>query len=942
MMWRLSRYFLAAEQAISRHGGGLPGLWSVVCRSFKVIRAMGLRGFSSRLRQASASRSRVAQPAEHTFPDPIPLAQLQQRVGIMAHVFYPDLIEEFATLLGNVPVPFELLVSVMDEDAKARAEQRFGLLSRVSALHVRIVPNRGRDIAPMLVTFRDEILSLDVIGHIHTKKSLYTGSEQESWRHYLLTSLLGTEQRVAWILGMFQAEPRLGLVYPESYEGVPLWAHTWLSNAEVGEALAARLGIVIDRNAYIDFPAGSMFWARVDALRPLFELNLAIAEFPEEKGQIDGTLQHAVERIFATLIRQQSYLLGVLAGQDTPMLTSEGQRNWLDAFSMPVAERLLFSALDADLVTMDVFDTLVTRPFLTPQAARAYLSFHVATRYGVPDFHQLREQAEERARLSLGRDPTIDEIYARFAETRSVEKPSLLLDVELSMERRMLSPRDGLVAAVRSLKGKRLVALSDMYLPTSALLGVLPASISDLTQEWWVSCQTGRRKDEIATWADISARESVPKTRWLHVGDNEHADVQMPQLAGLLTPVHALRGSALLDVVPGLRPLRHREGTQAPWSEQLWRGLVVNQFQARGDLDPASIAPTPTLDAYATGYAVLGPVVLDYLVWVSRVAKERGTAAVLFLSREGYLLKRAWDLLSSKVPALTGFDSHYLLVSRRAAGMASLRGEADLPRLLHGSYTGPLINMVSSRLGEEAAAVVRGALRSQADKEIYLPDMLTEVVALVEPALPSLLAIAARERDDYLGYWEETVGDQQVLISDLGYAGTIQTYLSMMIGRPLDGAYFALRASVSKLDGFGWAAGRYHDGRSAPDSTSSILKHDLLLEALLAAPTGQFCGFRNTENGREAQFSSPELSDDGMASLAQVHEGALAFLSNTCAAIGEDVEHLQLEGAGVLVPLQCVADGHWSAGSWLEELATDDSFTGRGRVAAGVAGSVSR
>lgn len=941
MMPRLSRYVLAAKQAVSRHGGGMLGLWSVARRSVKVIGAMGLMGLLSRLRQASASRSRVAQPVSHAFPEPVPLAQLQQRIGIMAHVFYPDLIEEFATLLGNVPVPFELLISVMDEDAKAQAELRFASLPRLTALEVRIVPNRGRDIAPMLVTFREEILRLDVIGHIHTKKSLYTGTEQGDWRRYLLTSLLGSQQRIAWILGMFQAEPRVGLIYPESYRSVPLWAHTWLSNVDVGEALAARLGIIVDRNAYIDFPAGSMFWARVDALRPLFELNLDITEFPVEKGQIDGTLQHAVERIFATLIRHRGYLLGVLAPQDAPMLYSEGERNWLDAFSMPVAERLTLSALDTDLITIDVFDTLVTRPFLTPQGARLYLSFHLEKRFGVPDFYHLREQAEGRARAMLARDPTIEEIYANFPGSCPIA-PLRLLELELAMERRMLSPRERVVGAARSLKAKRLVALSDMYLPTSQLLSVLPVSVTSLTREWWISCQTGKRKDELTTWADIAARESVAPSRWLHIGDNEHADVQMPQLGGLLTPVHVLRGSALLDVVPGLRPLRHREGSQAPWSEQLWRGLVANRFQAMGDQHPSNVAPVPTLDAFTTGYTVLGPLVLDYLVWVSRIAIERSIGSILFLSREGFLLKQAWDLLCSRVPSFKEFGSHYLLVSRRATGMASFRHAGDLPRLFHGSYTGPLVAMVSSRLGADAAAVIREMLPLQAEKEIYLPEMLDEVVALVAPALPALLGIAARERDSYLSYWQETVGDQDALISDLGYAGTIQSYLSMTVDRNLDGAYFALRASAKKLEGRGWASGRYHDGREAPDGASTILQHDLLLEALLAAPTGQFCGFRNTQNGREAQFSPRELSDAGTASLAEVHNGALTFLGDTCDAIGEDVQHLQLEAAGVLVPLQCLANGRWSAGAWLETLATDDSFTGRGRVAAGVAGPVSR
>lgn len=938
----VTRAVRAASQAVSRHGGGLTGLWSVLRRAFKVASAMGVRGLVNRLKQASASRIQVAQPVEHLFPAPVPLARLQQRVGLMAHVYYPDLIEEFAELLAHIPLPFELLVSVMDDTAKLQAEERFARLPHLSALHVRVVPNRGRDIAPLLVTFRDEIVALDIIGHIHTKKSLYTGSEQEQWRRYLLRSLLGNETRVAWILGMFAAEPRLGMVYPETYESLPPWAHTWLSNADVCAALAARLGMEIDRNAYIDYPAGSMFWARVDALRPLFALNLTTSDFPTETGQVDGTLQHAVERLLATITRHQGLLVGVLAPGDTPHLISEGQRNWTEAFATPIATRIQLSTLDADLVTTDVFDTLVTRPFLSPHAARDYLSFKALAQFGVDDFSGARQLAEERARISSGRDPTLPEIYAQFPALESPVDPQALLELEVTTEQRLLCPREGVLAAMQALRGKRLVALSDMYLPAAVLRRVLPPAVLALTSEWWVSCETAMRKDDPATWAAISQREGIPTKRWLHVGDNEHADVQIPQLCGLISPVHIVRPSALLDMVPALRPLRHAAGLNAPWPEQLWRGLLANHFAAVGDRNPTHLSPRPTLDAYSAGYTVLGPVVLDYLTWLANLAKEREIGMVLFLSREGFLLQQAWDVLAGSAPALQSLRSSYLLVSRRAAGMASLREASDLERLLHGTYTGPLVNLVASRLGEEAAVAIREQVGTLADRDIYLPEMLDQAIATLAPALPSLLNISARERDAYLDYWRETVGDDAALVADIGYAGTIQTYLSSIIDRPLGGAYFALRATARKVEGHGWAAARYHDGRTAPDEDSPILAHDLLLEALLAAPSGQFCGFQNAGNGREAMFAPPELSAAGQASLAQVHQGALTFIADTCAALGEDVQHLNFDPEGVLQPLQCLANGHWSAGSWLETLSTDDSFTGRGRVAAGVTGPVSR
>lgn len=55
------------------------------------------------------------------------------------------------------------------------------------------------------------------------------------------------------------------------------------------------------------FPAGTMFWAKTAAVRPLFELGYTQEDFPDEAGQVNDTLAHVIERIWVYLAEGQGY-----------------------------------------------------------------------------------------------------------------------------------------------------------------------------------------------------------------------------------------------------------------------------------------------------------------------------------------------------------------------------------------------------------------------------------------------------------------------------------------------------------------------------------------------------------------------------------------------------------------------------------------------------------
>ena len=114
----------------------------------------------------------------------------------------------------------------------------------------------------------------------------------------------------------------LGLVAPEGHL-LPVGPHLGANEGGM-EYLARRAGLPA-HDAHDVFPAGSMFWVRLAALRPLLDAGLLDSEFEAESGQIDGTLAHAVERSFGLSIREAGFTSTTVADLLGARLTSPHQ-----------------------------------------------------------------------------------------------------------------------------------------------------------------------------------------------------------------------------------------------------------------------------------------------------------------------------------------------------------------------------------------------------------------------------------------------------------------------------------------------------------------------------------------------------------------------------------------------------------------------------------------
>jgi lipopolysaccharide biosynthesis protein len=214
---------------------------------------------------------------------------------VVMHIFYPELAGEMRGYLENIPGPVDLYMSTDTEEKRESLQRTFAGWT-AGQVDIRLAPNRGRDIAPKLIAWRDVYDRHAVVLHLHSKKSPHE-SNLRMWRYFLFENLLGEPAIAASILSALEQVPTLGMVASEHYFAVSNGIG-WGDNLDMGVALAARMGLNLDPHAALDFPSGSMFWAKSAAIRPLLDLELAFEDFPAETGQKDGTLAHAIERLY--------------------------------------------------------------------------------------------------------------------------------------------------------------------------------------------------------------------------------------------------------------------------------------------------------------------------------------------------------------------------------------------------------------------------------------------------------------------------------------------------------------------------------------------------------------------------------------------------------------------------------------------------------------------
>lgn len=239
-------------------------------------------------------------------------------LALIAHIYYPELAGNLALYASALPEGTDFYISVSDRKALEAADHAFAALKKEHAAVIRMTENRGRDLMPFLVLWRDVLFRYDVILKVHDKKvpQLPMLSTGRSWEKMCFECLMPARNFVLNVLDLFAENPRLGLLTPPPpvhAEYYPTIGHgEWGDNFETTLRLAEELQIrvPIEQSMEPVAPFGSECYLRTAALRTLFAKEWMPEDFPEEPIAADATFLHAIERVIPFAVQNDGYYSG--------------------------------------------------------------------------------------------------------------------------------------------------------------------------------------------------------------------------------------------------------------------------------------------------------------------------------------------------------------------------------------------------------------------------------------------------------------------------------------------------------------------------------------------------------------------------------------------------------------------------------------------------------
>lgn len=331
-------------------------------------------------------------------------------------------------------------------------------------------------------------------------------------------------------------------------------------------------------------------------------------------------------------------------------------------------EMLIKEVEKHEVVSFDIFDTLLARDVYEPKDVLLLLDMEYAGRLSFP-FFQERVKAEQE--LLADGEPDLYQIYERIRRQHHLteEECHEMLEREVEKEKQLLCVRREMRDCFQYCldSGKSVYLVSDMYFTKRILREILEGFGIHGYKEIIVSCEHGCSKRHGLFQV---LKKEVGNRSWIHIGDSHEADCLAPIKNGgdafeVMSPIRMMEISTY-DTL-----LVHTENIETRvMLGMLAAGVFNNPFALYHSDGKPKVE-----ELYDFGYFFIAPVLASFMLWMFSVLEGNEDTLLIFSARDGWLLQKIYHIFTEAFYRKDLPEDIYLLISREAISIVSEGGE---------------------------------------------------------------------------------------------------------------------------------------------------------------------------------------------------------------------------------------------------------------------------
>ncbi|MBN2344337.1 MAG: HAD-IA family hydrolase [Deltaproteobacteria bacterium] len=559
----------------------------------------------------------------------------------------------------------------------------------------------------------------------------------------------------------------------------------------------------------------------------------------------------------------------------------------------------LYTEIDScDVISFDMFDTLVVRKVATPEDVFQLVG-HLSD---TGDFVSIRKNAQKEAFIQMQidgrREITLSDIYRHLPPDVGDADTLQALEEKLEIELCVVNPVmfDAFQYALK--QKKRVIVTTDMYLDARTIKAILSrCGYTDYSKLYVSAEEQKTKRDSGELFQHILADMNVSPDRMLHIGDNLIGDVAMARRHGV---------QAHHYVEPS-KAASHEDAPQ--WIHNSVTRSFIDGCHNGFQLQHPEDCSTEEYFWRQLGYRFAGPLHHGFLSWIAKTAKNDNIDRILFVSRDGYLLNTMYEQLFGDI-------SHQYLYGSRTAFAAPLitadNFEDYLPLLTSGYARLSLFEFFNRFLLPlpDIDLIRECGLRGYED---IVDDVGTHVkiVTLFRRMKQIIINKAAQTREAAFAYIQDAVNNaRKVAFIDIGWEASCQELFEQIVHQvnpdvEITGYYMALldtptlRERQKQMTLKGWLCSPGHQR-----TTQGLLStHRAILELFFTAPHRSVVGFHSENGTIQPTFAPDNGNDDTQAKYVNLlNEGIQQFTKDFAAVQNE--YHLPLSLGDIIRPIE--------------------------------------